>query len=52
MPLAVRERVMRLGLVDVIGHITDEASGAFLVTPDGSEIRLRAQGFPEKEAAN
>ena len=51
-PLAVRERVMRLGLVDVIGHITDEASGAFLVTPDGSEIRLRAQGFPEKEAAN
>lgn len=47
-PLAMQEQVMRLGLVDVIGHITAESTGAYLVTPDGGEIRLKAQGFPEK----
>ncbi len=39
-----------MGCVDVIGHITDASAGCFLVTPDGGEIRLRAQGFPEAEA--
>ena len=48
-PLSMQEQVMRLGLVDVIGHITAEQTGAYLVTPDGSDIRLRAQGFPEEE---
>ena len=38
-----------LGLVDVIGHITPESTGCFLVTPDGSDIRLKAQGFVESE---
>jgi thiamine-monophosphate kinase len=46
-PLAMQGQVMRLGVVDVIGHITRETSGAYLVTPDGSDIRLRAQGFKE-----
>ena len=46
-PLAMQEQVMRLGLVDVIGHITRESTGAYLVTPDGNDIRLRAQGFKE-----
>ena len=46
-PLAMQEQVMRLGLVDVIGHITAESTGAFLVTPDGGEIKLKAQGFPQ-----
>ncbi len=46
-PLAMQEQVMRLGLVDVIGHITAEETGCFLVTPDGSDIRLKAQGFVE-----
>lgn len=48
-PLAMQEQVMRLGLVDIIGHITPESTGAFLVTPDGGEIRLKAQGFPEQD---
>lgn len=48
-PLALQEQVMRLGMVDVIGHITPAATGAYLVTPDGQEIRLRAQGFPESD---
>lgn len=51
-PLGMQEQVMRLGMVDVIGHITDQAAGAFLVTPDGSEIRLKAQGFEGKGAGN
>jgi thiamine-monophosphate kinase len=46
-PLAMQEQVMRLGLVDIIGHITRETAGAYLVTPDGSDIKLRAQGFKE-----
>ena len=47
-PLAMQEQIMRLGLVDVIGHITPESTGCHLVTPDGSDIRLKAQGFVEK----
>lgn len=46
-PLAQQEEVMRLGLVDIVGHITRESTGAYLVTPDGSDIKLRAQGFKE-----
>jgi len=46
-PLAMREQIMRLGCIDVIGHVTPESTGAFLVTPDGAEIRIKAQGFPE-----
>jgi len=46
-PLAMQEQVMRSGLVDVVGHITRESTGAYLVTPDGSDIKLRAQGFKE-----
>ena len=48
-PLSMQEQVMRLGVVDVIGHITREQAGCYLVTPDGGEIKLKAQGFPEKE---
>lgn len=46
-PLAMQEQIMRLGLVDVIGHITEESTGCYLVTPDGSDIKLKAQGFVE-----
>ena len=44
-PLSMQEQVMRLGLVDVIGHITPDPTGCFLVTPDGVRS-LKAQGFP------
>ena len=46
-PLSMQEQVMRLGLVDVIGHIPQPGTGCYLVTPDGSDIRLKAQGFKE-----
>ncbi len=48
-PLSMQEKIMQLGLVDVIGHITPESTGYYLVTPDGSDIRLKAQGFPEEQ---
>ena len=44
-PLDKQEAVMRLGLVDVIGHISKEESGVILVTPDGEGIALKAQAF-------
>ena len=44
-PLAMQERIAAVGGIDIIGHITAETAGACLVTPDGSEIRLQAQGF-------
>lgn len=44
-PLAMQEKVMRMGLVDVIGHITPAQSGVCLVTPDGEQILLRAPAF-------
>ena len=47
-PLEMQEKVMRLGVIDVIGHISKESTGAYLVTPDGSDIKLRAQGFKEE----
>ncbi len=47
-PLAMQEQIMRLGLVDIIGHITPASTSCYLVTPDGSEIALKAQGFPEQ----
>ena len=46
-PVAMQEIVMSLGLVDIVGHITRESTGAYLVTPDGCDIKLRAQGFKE-----
>jgi thiamine-monophosphate kinase len=45
-PLSMRERIAGLGLgVEIVGHITAAAKGAALVTPDGEEIALKAQGF-------
>lgn len=48
-PLSMQEQIMALGLVDVIGHITPADKGCLMVTPDGQEIHLKAQGFPEKQ---
>ena len=48
-PLSMQEEIMRLGLVDVIGHITPASTGCYLVTPDGQQIELRAQGFQGQE---
>ena len=50
MPLTDHEKVEKLKGVKVIGYICKEELGCALVTRDGGEIRLRAQGFnPLKE---
>ncbi|MBR6655838.1 MAG: thiamine-phosphate kinase [Alistipes sp.] len=48
-PLDMREKIVNLGCIDIIGHITAESTGAYLVTPDGSNIGLKAQGFTPKQ---
>lgn len=45
LPLEMRDKIPALGCIDVIGHITAPETGCFIVTPDGGEIELRAQGF-------
>ena len=45
-PLADYDRVEALDAdIHLIGHITEPAAGNLLVTRDGTEITLRAQGF-------
>lgn len=44
-PLHQHEAVEKLPGVKLIGHITKEALGCALITRDGGEIELRAQGF-------
>lgn len=46
-PLAMQDKVAALGCIDIIGHITEPQKGAFLVTPDGSDIAIKSQAFPE-----
>lgn len=44
-PLHLHDKVAHLDGIHVIGHITDADLGAALITRDGAEIALRAQGF-------
>ncbi len=54
-PLADKEKIDNLKGVSMIGYITKPELGAALVTRDGNEIPVRAQGwnaFPDSEAVN
>lgn len=44
-PLHCHEQIKEIEGVKVIGHITAESLGCALVTRDGAELPLRAQGF-------
>lgn len=44
-PIEQHDLVKNLGGIDVIGHITSESKGNFIVTPDGGEIPIEAQGW-------
>ncbi len=44
-PLHCHEQIKKIDGVKVIGHITAENLGCALVTRDGTEMPLRAQGF-------
>ena len=47
-PLEYAEAIKTIPDVALIGHMTIQELGCFLVTPDGNEVELRAQGW-EKE---
>ncbi|MEA5004948.1 MAG: AIR synthase related protein [Rikenellaceae bacterium] len=48
-PLSQYETIKReLPNLDVIGHLTSDSGYACLVTPDGAEIELKAQGWSER----
>lgn len=44
-PIELHEKILTVEGVSVIGHITSESTGAFLITPDGKDIKLTAQGW-------
>lgn len=44
-PLNQLDKVKGLDGFNIIGHITDAGKGTALVTPDGEEIELKAQGW-------
>lgn len=44
-PIDKHDEIKNLGGIDVIGHITAESKGCYIVTPDGGEIPLQAQGW-------
>lgn len=44
-PLTCHEQISKLPGIKVIGHITKEDLGCMLVTRDGNEIELKAQGW-------
>lgn len=44
-PLADYERINGLEGIHIIGHIVDQNEGSALITRDGAEITLRAQGW-------
>ena len=44
-PLADHQRIAEIDDVKVIGHITRQELGTLLVTRDGNEFELKAQGW-------
>jgi len=44
-PLALHGQIEKIPGIKLIGHITDEKLGCAMVTRDGNEIQLRAQGW-------
>lgn len=48
LPLEMFEKVKEMQAVKVIGHMTTSETGRVLVSPDGSETELTAQGWEAK----
>lgn len=48
-PLSQLDKLKEIEGIHIIGHVTEPGQGCYLVTPDGAELRLRAQGWPEEE---
>lgn len=48
-PLSQHDNISSIEGVHVIGHITNASLGAYLITRDGAEIQLKAQGWNSLE---
>ncbi|MDR1887023.1 MAG: thiamine-phosphate kinase [Prevotellaceae bacterium] len=44
-PIYEHEKIKSLSGFEIIGYITDNSQGAYLVTPEGNEIKIKAQGW-------
>lgn len=44
-PVKDYEKIKKLNDISIIGHITDESEGKQLITSDGRQIELKAQGW-------
>lgn len=44
-PLSLHEQVSALPGIHLVGHITAEENGCYLITRDGQEMQLKAQGW-------
>ena len=44
-PLHYHERLEKMGGIKIIGHITHKDLGCAMITRDGNEIQLKAQGW-------
>ena len=49
-PLTMHDAVSAISGVKVIGHMTAASLGSYMIARDGSEIKLRAQGWNSLEA--
>lgn len=48
-PLEMNDKVQAMEGIKVIGHTTDESLGCALITRDGNEVELKAQGWNSLE---
>lgn len=48
-PLHLHEKMSKLEAIRLVGHITPPEQGCYLVTRDGQEMQLRAQGWNHLE---
>ncbi len=51
-PISCNERLKELDDIHLIGHITKPETGCALITRDGQEFELKAQGWKQQDATN
>ncbi|MDR1593478.1 MAG: thiamine-phosphate kinase [Prevotellaceae bacterium] len=45
LPVTEYEAIKSLSGFEIIGYITDASQGAYLITPEGNELKIKAQGW-------
>jgi thiamine-monophosphate kinase len=44
-PISEYDAIKSLSGFEIIGHIVDASQGAYLITPEGNELKIKAQGW-------